>query len=179
MKCCTQSEKLLSTNFVHVAEQHGFISEIGEWALRVACKDAAAWPMSSNAYLSVNISAAQITDARLISVVRSALADSGFPASRLVLELTETMFVGDSHAARDVVQALQRDGVRVALDDFGTGHCSLAQLSNLNVDLMKIDRSFVAGVHENPRTLALAKSLVRLAARPQYHRGCRGCRGRR
>ena len=149
--------------FVHIAEQHGFVSDIGQWALRTACEQAVSWVDAEHLYLSVNISAAQITDRRLVGAVRDALEESGLAPFRLVLEVTETMFVGDNRTAIKVIEELRLLGVRFALDDFGAGHCSLALLQQMCIDILKIDRSFVTDVASQPQQRALLTMLLQLA----------------
>ena len=152
-----------SQAFVHIAEQHGFVSDIGQWALRTACQQAVSWVDAEHLYLSVNISAAQITDPRLVGAVRNALEESGLAPFRLVLEVTETMFVGDNSTALKVIEELRLLGVRFALDDFGAGHCSLALLQQMCIDILKIDRSFVTDVANRPQQRALVMMLLQLA----------------
>jgi len=152
------------SEFIPVAEQSGLLAPIGEWVLRKACAEAAQWPVeASDAYLSVNVSAAQISDRGFVAKVKSALRDSGLPAGRLLLEVTETMLVDDDALARDVLSELRQEGVRIAIDDFGTGYSSLAYLRQLSVDVVKIDQSFIRDLGTNSDHQALTRTMLALA----------------
>jgi diguanylate cyclase (GGDEF)-like protein len=133
--------------FIPLAEQSGQIQSIGTWVLREACREAASWPgcgPSGRApAVTVNVSVAQVLSATLLGDVEAALRDSGLPAGRLQLEITESMFVGDHVRVIPVFQHLRRRGIRILLDDFGTGFSSLAYLGKLPIDVIKIDQSFV------------------------------------
>jgi diguanylate cyclase (GGDEF)-like protein/PAS domain S-box-containing protein len=151
--------------FIPIAEQSGLLEPIGEWVLRTACAHAATWPSISGSapYLSVNVSAAQISSRGFVQKVMSALAASGLPASRLLLEVTETMLVDDGGNASDVLAQLRAVGIRIAIDDFGTGYSSLAYLRQLAVDVVKIDQSFVRDVDTNSDHQALTRTMLALA----------------
>ena len=132
--------------FIPVAEQSGQIQAIGRWVLRQACHAAAAWPGRPGgkaAAVTVNVSVAQVLSGTLLADVDAALAESGLPADRLQLEITESMFVGDHVRVTPVFEALRKRGMRILLDDFGTGFSSLAYLGKLPIDVIKIDQSFV------------------------------------
>jgi diguanylate cyclase (GGDEF)-like protein len=136
--------------FIPVAEQSGLIVEIGEWVLRQACRDAQPWHAAAGLSVTVNVSARQLRDSGFCELVSAALAESGLPASALVLEITETVMVASTPAERYrlrvLLDSLRVRGVRIALDDFGTGYSSLAYLHDLPVDILKIDRIFTSGV---------------------------------
>ena len=127
--------------FIPVAEESGLINQLGEWALRRACADAMAWPQSVR--VAVNVSAVQFANAGFVGIVTDALAESGLAPERLELELTETVFMGDSEATEAVFTELKAVGVRLALDDFGTGYSSLSYLRSAPFDKLKVDKSFV------------------------------------
>ena len=139
--------------FIPVAEQSGQIGKIGRWVLREACRAAAAWPPSVGPDegqgdwepppVTVNVSVAQVLSGTVLADVEAALAASGLPATRLQLEITESMFVSDHVRVTPVFEALRRRGIRILLDDFGTGFSSLAYLGKLPIDVIKIDQSFV------------------------------------
>ncbi|MGY1624263.1 putative bifunctional diguanylate cyclase/phosphodiesterase [Geodermatophilus sp. SYSU D00965] len=152
--------------FVPVAEDLGLIGEIGGWVLREACRTAAAWRREHRAAadttMSVNVSAVQLTAPDLLDQVRGALTASGLPASALVLEVTETALVGDPERAAASLAALRALGVRVALDDFGTGYSSLGHLQQFAVDVLKIDRSFVATITGDAEMPPIVRGLVDL-----------------
>jgi diguanylate cyclase (GGDEF)-like protein len=128
-------------DFIPVAEDTGLITEIGEWVLATACKEAAAWP--NHVKLAVNVSPVQFKSQTLALRVVQALAASGLPASRLELEITEAVLIRDDDAALAVLHQLREIGVRIALDDFGTGFSSLSYLQRFPFDKIKIDRSFI------------------------------------
>jgi diguanylate cyclase (GGDEF)-like protein len=146
-------------DFVGLAEDTRLIVPIGAWVLAEACREAATWPPGIR--VLVNISAIQLEDAGLAAAVLGALAESGLPAARLQLEITETVLMHESEAVLAQLQALRAGGVRVALDDFGTGYSSLSYLQNFPLDGVKIDRSFIQN-HGNPTTGAILASVVGL-----------------
>jgi diguanylate cyclase (GGDEF)-like protein len=138
--------------FIPVAERTGAIEPIGAHVLRVACEQAAAWsdlPGLGDLRLSVNVSARQLARESLPGIVRSALADTGLPADRLTLELTESELLEGKLAVDQLVEIADL-GVRIAIDDFGTGYASLAYLRSLPVHQVKIDRSFVTATEDAP-----------------------------
>ncbi|QDM40205.1 EAL domain-containing protein [Altererythrobacter sp. TH136] len=127
--------------FIPVAEDSSLIGPLGDWALNRACADAAAWP--DTVRVAVNVSARQFTTAGFVDVVADALQASGLDPDRLELELTESVFMGDSEATEETFRALKKIGVRLALDDFGTGYSSLSYLRSAPFDKLKVDKSFV------------------------------------
>ncbi|GIF10123.1 putative bifunctional diguanylate cyclase/phosphodiesterase [Actinoplanes teichomyceticus] len=132
--------------FIPVAERTGLIVALGGWALHEACRQFAAWwqehGAAAPAELNVNVSPRQLSDAGFVDQVAAALADTGVPAHRLTLEITESAAVDVAEAAAQL-RALRGLGVRIALDDFGTGQSSLTLLHELPVDQLKLDRSFL------------------------------------
>ena len=130
--------------FVGAAEENGLIGELGEQVLRQACRAAAAWPHPLP--VSVNLSVRQLARADLPERVAAVLAESGLPAGRLRLEVTESLVARDPDAAAAVLARLRAAGVRIWMDDFGTGYSSLGLLHRLPVDGVKVDRSFVAAL---------------------------------
>ena len=155
-------------DFVPLAEETGLIVAIGAAVLLEACHQTARWrerPELADLSVSVNLSPRQLREGCLVADVRTALHASGLPAHALVLEITESLLVDDVVAATARLEALKALGVRIAVDDFGTGYSSLSYLSRLPVDVLKVDRSFVAGIGQGPAgklawaVLALAESL--------------------
>jgi predicted signal transduction protein with EAL and GGDEF domain len=144
------------SEFIPLAERTGDIVAIGRWVLREACREARNWPGITPPTVSVNVSAAQLLSGTFVSDVFTALAESGFPANRLQLELTETLLAGDHPAINSVLAQLRRSGIRVALDDFGTGFSSLSCLRRLPIDSIKIDRCFISGVNADSRPIVKA-----------------------
>jgi diguanylate cyclase (GGDEF)-like protein/PAS domain S-box-containing protein len=147
--------------FVGLAEEAGLIHDLGTWALRQACRDAARWPGQQN--VSVNLSARQLTDG-LVTAVKEALATSGLRPERLWLEVTETAVFADIDAAAQLLHRLVELGVRISLDDFGTGYSSIVYLRDLPVHAMKIDRTFITGLDKNYDDTAIVTTLINLAA---------------
>jgi FOG: EAL domain len=152
--------------FIPLAEKTGLILPIGQWVLRAACAQLAAWagqPEMAQLTLAVNLSAQQLRQADFVEQVLQVLDETGANPQRLKLELTESMLVTNVEDAIDKMQALKARGVRFALDDFGTGYSSLAYLRRLPLDQLKIDQSFVRDVLSDPSAAALAQSIVALA----------------
>ncbi|HEV7753140.1 MAG TPA: EAL domain-containing protein [Baekduia sp.] len=149
--------------FVPIAERTGQIAEIGAWVLREACAQGTRW--SSEALeVAVNVSARQLEAPDFAELVRSVLDDTGLRPGRLCLEVTETALLADADGARAMLAELKAIGVRVAVDDFGVGHASLRHLRRLlPVDTLKIDKSFVDGVLDDPADAAIVEAVVRLA----------------
>jgi diguanylate cyclase (GGDEF)-like protein len=152
-------------DFIPLAEETGLIVPIGEWVLREATQRVAEWNRRRSGdplTVSVNISAVQLEQAVLPQVVRSALDDSELPADRLTLELTESLLVDHRPATLDRLHAIKALGVRLAIDDFGTGYSSLAYLRRFPVDIIKIDKSFVDDVVDEPTAAALTHGIIQL-----------------
>jgi len=144
--------------FIPVAEDTGIITSIGEWVLRTACQQAAAWPGAHN--VSVNVSPIQFKNPNLVATVLSALAESGLEPRRLELEITESVMLDVGGTALAMLQNLREMGVRVALDDFGIGYSSLGYLRSFPFDRIKIDQSFIRGTSSD----AVGRAIVRAVA---------------
>jgi predicted signal transduction protein with EAL and GGDEF domain len=153
--------------FIEIIENSGLIVPIGRWVLGEACALARTWPGEGDAAprLRVNLSARQFEQASLVEDVATALEDSGLAPGRLCLELTESVLVRDVALAAQTFARLRALGVSIALDDFGTGYSSLAYLRRLPVDVIKIDRCFVAGLPHDPYDLAIVQAVATLARR--------------
>jgi EAL domain-containing protein (putative c-di-GMP-specific phosphodiesterase class I) len=113
--------------------------------------------------LSVNVSPRQFSDHRFLSLVHSALAESGFDASRLILEVTESLFVDNVMGRMELLRALRSTGVQIAIDDFGTGYSSLRALRDMPVDILKVDKSFVDHLVSSPVSARLVRMILQLA----------------
>lgn len=157
-------ELVLPGRFINVAEETGLIVELGAWILEQACREATHWADGTGAapWVAVNMSARQFQDPRLLTTVEQALRSSGLPAERLVIEVTESILIGDTETAASRLWELSDMGVRLALDDFGTGYSSLSYLQAFPFDILKIDRSFVRNATTRPRDLALLQTINRL-----------------
>ena len=146
---------VLPDDFIPFAEQYGLIGKIDSFVLNEACRQLAEWTTRdgwpSGFTMAVNVSGAELSDPEFVGRVAEVLRGNGIPAALLCLELTETAFVGEWGDVQETLSALSKLGVRVALDDFGTGYSSLAHLQRLKVDILKIDRSFVAQIGRSPR----------------------------
>jgi len=114
--------------------------------------------------ISVNLSPSQFADGWLAERIVRLLTETGFPAERLIVEITESSLFADIELARAIVTSLKNQGIRIALDDFGTGFSSLSHLRSLPFDLIKIDRSFVTNVHEGGQNAAIVKAVATLAS---------------
>ncbi|WP_229839247.1 putative bifunctional diguanylate cyclase/phosphodiesterase [Sphingomonas glacialis] len=148
--------------FIPLAEDARLIAPIGEWVLRSACAEAAKWP--GDARVAVNVSPEQLHNPGFVAVVASALANSGLPARRLELEVTESVFMRDDTGAVKVLERILDLGVRLSLDDFGTGYSSLGYLSRTRFSTIKIDRSFVISASKKvPEAIAIIRAVVALA----------------
>ncbi|MEA2253452.1 MAG: hypothetical protein QOG70_3694 [Solirubrobacteraceae bacterium] len=149
--------------FIPLAERNGLIVPIGAWVLREACRQLVAWEHET-LEMSVNVSARQFAAGGFVEMVRDVLAESGVPARRLCLEITETAVLADSAAMTGTLAALKGLGVRLAVDDFGVGHASLRHLrALLPVDTLKIDKTFVDGIAHDVDDAAIVEGVVRLA----------------
>jgi diguanylate cyclase (GGDEF)-like protein len=157
----------LPGQFLQLAEETGLILPIGEWALEEACRQAvavrAARPELSSVVVWVNLSARQLTQPDLVAVIARVLADTGTDPALLGLEITETVLMEDLEALGETLGRLRDLGVRLAIDDFGTGFSSLSWLRQFPVDVLKVDRSFVAGVIGTDGDHAIVDAVVGLA----------------
>jgi diguanylate cyclase (GGDEF)-like protein len=147
-------------NFIPLAEETGLILPLGDWVLRQACRDAAGW--SEAVTVAVNLSPVQFRNPSLVSSVKAALQASGLPASRLELEITESVLLQNSEATLAVLHELRGFGVRISLDDFGTGYSSLSYLRSFPFDKIKIDRSFVSELATREDSMAIVRAVTGL-----------------
>jgi diguanylate cyclase (GGDEF)-like protein len=147
--------------FVPIAEETGLIGAIGQWVLKQACRDAAAWP--DQIKVAVNLSPAQFKCGDPIEAVLAALSESGVAASRLEIEITESVMLQDSAATLATLRRLHDAGVRIALDDFGTGYSSLSYLRSFPFDKIKIDGSFIRNVSDEESSLAIIRAVTGLS----------------
>lgn len=151
--------------FIPLAEQTGLIVPIGEWVLRSACAQQAAWLAEhlDAVPVAVNLSAVQFHKGEVLELLRELLGVYPEMANYLELELTESVVMQDPDEAAKLLQAFRELGVRLALDDFGTGYSSLAYLQRLPFDVVKIDRSFVTDIAHNPGDAAIATAVIGMA----------------
>lgn len=144
--------------FIPVAEELGLIQSLSDGLVRAAFEDAKKWDPSLT--LSINISPSQLADPWFDSKILKLLSDTGFPAGRLELEVTESSLFQDLEMAQSLVASLKSEGIRLALDDFGTGYSSLAHLRALPFDRIKIDRSFLLTLNKDPDSFTMVKTII-------------------
>jgi len=152
--------------FIPVAEETGLIIALGQWVLEEACRQAAAWRAELGAcapIMGVNLSARQFQQPGLLTDIRRALRAARLDPSALKLEITESVLMADAQSTVETLQSLKALGIGLAIDDFGTGYSSLAYLKLFPVDTLKVDRSFVDGLGEDPQDTAIVHSVVALA----------------
>lgn len=151
--------------FIDVAEKTGLIIAIGEWVLNQACLQTRGWQQQFDVQwrVSVNLSAMQFNQQLLLEQVGQSLNNSGLPAASLELEITETAMLKDVMETIPLLNALKAMGVGLAIDDFGTGYSSLSYLKNFPINTLKIDKSFVDEIVDNPKDAAIARTIVQLA----------------
>jgi len=153
--------------FIPLAEETGLIVPIGRHVLTAACTQAAGWVAPPDGgplpAVSVNLSARQLLDPELVRDVRRAVETTGLDPARLILEITESAFVGDAATVIERLRQIRDTGVRLAIDDFGTGYSALSYLRHLPVEILKIDRSFVEGVVAGWQGRAFLNTIVRLS----------------
>ncbi len=148
--------------FIDIATDTGLIVDIGNWAIREICAQAAQWS-ASDLVVRVNLAPRQLADPKLLDVVDEALEESGLDPNRLCVEITETAILQDSALVRENLRALSDRGVAIAIDDFGTGYASLTYLRRYHIDVIKIDRSFITRIATDERDRSLTAAVVGLA----------------
>jgi EAL domain-containing protein (putative c-di-GMP-specific phosphodiesterase class I) len=154
-------------SFIPFAEQHGLIGRIDSFVLDEACRQLSAWKSRANwpsgFTMAVNVSGAELSDPEFAQRVSALIARHGVEAARLCLEVTETAFVGEWGDVQETLSSLSQLGVRLALDDFGTGYSSLAHLQRMKVDILKIDRSFVAQIGRSARDREIVAAVTAMS----------------
>ena len=148
------------SEFIPVAEETDLIDMLGEWVLRRACND---FPNLPGRTLSVNVSAAQLKRDEFVHMVLRVLCETGVHPTELVLEITENVAITASPTLLGRIQTLRNEGIRISLDDFGTGHCSFNYLRHLPVDIIKIDRSYVSRMKDDPVSRIFISAVVETA----------------
>ena len=153
-------------SFIPIAEETGMIEELGRRVLDLSCRTVVDWNRTRGAvplWLSVNLSPRQLNRANSDRALLDTASRSGLAPHLLCLEITESLLLADDPVIHAALNSLRQDGVMLAIDDFGTGYSSLAYLQRLDVDILKIDRSFVDGLDRDPDRLAIVTAVVRLA----------------
>jgi len=151
--------------FIHIAEENGFIVPLGEWVLRSSCKQAKLWndsgfPIQS---VAVNISVLQFMLPDFPDTVARILTETGLEPNHLELEITESLLATDTEGAVHTLQKLKTIGVQLSIDDFGTGYSSLSQLKNFPIDRLKIDQSFIQGITSSKQDAAIVRAVIAMA----------------
>jgi EAL domain-containing protein (putative c-di-GMP-specific phosphodiesterase class I) len=149
--------------FIQLAEETGLILKLGEWVLREACRWATFIGVERGLQVSVNLSARQFNDPKLVQVVAAALRETGLPARLLELEITESTAMQHTDVTLGTLNKLKQLGVSIAIDDFGTGYSSLSYLKRFPVDKLKIDRAFTAELPGDEDQCAIVSAIVALA----------------
>lgn len=152
-------------SFISLAEESGLIIPIGEWALRTACKEVQLLQrrLGIPCFVAVNLSPRQLRQTNILEIVGKALADSGLPATNLTLEITEAVIVDNPIETAEILKKIRALGVSVALDDFGTGYSSLSYITRYPIDIIKIDRSFVRDLGDDPSDTAIVNAIIAMA----------------
>jgi diguanylate cyclase (GGDEF)-like protein len=158
--------RLEPMQFIGLAEETGLIVPLGEWILRTACGQAAKWTRRVSAQtplqINVNVSTRQLHDPGFPAIVADVLSETGLEPGRLVLEITESLLPDDADATVAQLEQLKGVGVRIAVDDFGTGYSALSRLQRFPIDVVKIDRSFIEGMENDPGKVQLVQGIVNL-----------------
>ena len=152
-------------SFIPLAEDTGLIVPIGKWLMKAACAQNMAWQRQGlpAVCMAVNLSACQFGDEELLQNIDEALVESGLPPELLELEITESMVMKNAEGAVKLLIAIKQRGVRLAIDDFGTGYSSMALIKRFPIDTLKIDRSFVREIPQNPEDNAIAEAIIGMA----------------
>ena len=147
--------------FIPLAEENGLIIQIGEWVLREACREAASWPRPLQ--VAVNLSPVQFQAGDLERSIHQVLLETGLTPTRLEVEITEGVLIGDFTRALNLLRRLKARGIRIAMDDFGTGYSSLSYLQSFPFDKIKIDRSFISNLEATPQSAEIVRAVLSLA----------------
>lgn len=153
---------VLPDDFIPVAESTGMIVDMGQWALRQACRECVSW--HSDIRVAVNVSPVQFLQGNFLDVVSIALAESGLAPDRLELEITESVLIADTSHVEPILMRLRQMGVRIALDDFGSGFCGLNYLRRFMIDKIKVDKSIVSEAASSEKAANILRGVAKIAA---------------
>jgi diguanylate cyclase (GGDEF)-like protein/PAS domain S-box-containing protein len=159
--------EIFPKDFISVAEELGLIVPLGEWTFRTACRQLKAWDSEgfSNLTVSVNLSPRQFVSRKLLPSIKAALLETGIDANRIDLEITEAMAMRNLEQSIEILTELRRLGATVSIDDFGVGYSSLGQLKRLPVQTIKIDRSFISQVPDDPNSCSITEAIIAMGKR--------------
>src|SRR5690606_10691058 len=151
-------------DFIPVAEQSGLILPLGKWVLEQSCKTAKSWSEAGlgDLVIAINVSGHQFQQKDLVSTIEQVIAETQIKPHQLEIEVTERFFMEDTEHSIRVLREIQALGIPIAIDDFGTGYSSLSYLQRFPMDKLKIDRSFVRHLDEQPDNLVLTKTIIAL-----------------
>ncbi|QCI10343.1 EAL domain-containing protein [Pseudomonas putida] len=157
-------------HFIHLAEENGTILQLGDWVLEQACKQMHSWKMRYRPFgpLSINLAGAQLRHPHLAKRIEHLLKTYQLKAGDLQLEITENFIMSQAEEALAVLHELKQLGVQLAIDDFGTGYSSLSYLKRLPLDILKIDKSFIRGLPDDPHDAAIARAIIALGRSMQF-----------
>jgi EAL domain-containing protein (putative c-di-GMP-specific phosphodiesterase class I) len=161
----SDTELIPPLKFIPIAEKNGLMQSIGEWVLKSACRQNRVWQKNGYKpiFISVNVSIIQLEQPDFYEIVVRALEESELSPKYLQLEITETIFTKSYDRIVQVINKLNRLGVKMAIDDFGTGYSSLGQLSRLEIDKLKIDKSFISEICKNENKIKIVKAIISMA----------------
>jgi len=151
--------------FISIADESGLIVDIGEWVLREAARCCRSWHQAGihDMHVSVNVSAIQFAQPKLLEAVRDTLRQTRLRAECLMLEITESSLMQDAESTAGMLRSLHNMGVRISVDDFGTGYSSLSYLKRFPIDVIKIDQSFVRDLTTDEEDAAIVRAIIALA----------------
>jgi EAL domain-containing protein (putative c-di-GMP-specific phosphodiesterase class I) len=162
--------------FIYLAEETGAIVEMGKWLLRKVCEDHRYWMLKGYdpVHISVNFSSIQFYERDFVKSITDVLAEYEVDPQYLIVELTESLIIENAHKAIADIKKLQQARIKVALDDFGTGYSSLSYLQNFNIDIIKMDASFLKNVMSDQTTAIIAKAIIDLTKELRIKLVCEG-----
>ena len=160
------------TQFIAVAEQANLIGEIGKLVFDKVCREISSWRrngINEKITVAINLSALEFKDTELVNNIHRKLLEYGIEGDRIILEITESLFIEDKESVLRIMNQLRDIGIRFAIDDFGTGYSSFSYLQDLPIDYLKIDRSFLIGVTHNKKKYAIARSIIDICNHLDLH----------
>ena len=162
-----QNGEIFPKDFISIAEELGLIVPLGEWVFRTACQQIKAWDHEGyrDISVSVNLSPRQFVSRKLLPSMKLALMETGINASRIDLEITESMAMRNLEQTIEILSELRRMGTTISVDDFGVGYSSLGQLRRLPAQTLKIDGSFISLIPEDANSCSITEAIIAMAKR--------------